>query len=100
MCVDVYRMYRELVHALGEIGFSGDEFKSMHSIIAAILTMGNISFDAVYGDVDPANISSRPEVLRYGIPLAPTSPLSPLSPSQQRITVMSPPSQRKCPPRW
>ena len=59
-------MYRELVHALNEVGFSGDEFKGIHAILAGILHLGNITYDAVYGDVDPANISSKPEVMKFG----------------------------------
>jgi myosin heavy subunit len=59
-------MYRELVQALNEVGFSGEEFKGIHSILAGILYLGNLTYDAVYGDVDPASVSSPPEVMRFG----------------------------------
>lgn len=57
------RMYAELVEALNEVGFSGEEQRGVHETLAAILHTGNLSFDAVYSDTDPANISSRPQVV-------------------------------------
>ena len=35
--VMLHRNYKELVHALNEVGFSGEEFRGIHSILSAIL---------------------------------------------------------------
>jgi myosin-3 len=57
-------MYTELAQALNEVGFSGDEQAGIHETLALILFLGNLSFDAVYSDVDPAQISSPPAVIQ------------------------------------
>jgi myosin heavy subunit len=46
--------YAELQAALDVVGFSGDEQENLHRVIAALLRMGNVTYDAVYGDRDPA----------------------------------------------
>ena len=41
-----------------------DEQQGIHETLAMILFLGNLSFDAVYSDVDPAQISSPPAMLK------------------------------------
>eukprot|EP00039_Didymoeca_costata_P012454 m.179999 g.179999 ORF g.179999 m.179999 type:complete len:953 (+) comp15487_c1_seq1:243-3101(+) len=56
-------MYQELAEALNVVSFSGDEIENIHAVLAGLLQFGNLLYDAVYGDRDPAQISSGPEVL-------------------------------------
>ena len=56
-------MYRELVRALTEVGFSDQEQTLVHEVIAGVLHLSNVSFDAVYSDSDPAQISSPQDTL-------------------------------------
>ena len=43
-----------------------DELQNIHQILATVLHLGNISFDAVYSDTDPAEMSSPPALLERG----------------------------------
>ena len=58
-------MYQELVKALNDVGFSGDEVANIHASLASVLHLGNVTFRAA-GDGDPANVSSPPAVLAKG----------------------------------
>jgi hypothetical protein len=39
---------------------------NIHQILATVLHLGNICFDAVYSDTDPAEMSSPPAILERG----------------------------------
>eukprot|EP00051_Salpingoeca_urceolata_P023875 m.411732 g.411732 ORF g.411732 m.411732 type:complete len:1663 (-) comp20165_c1_seq2:63-5051(-) len=56
--------YKEVEKALVDVGFAPDEEINLRKVLACILHLGNISYDAVYSDLDPAQMSSDPSVLR------------------------------------
>ena len=56
-------MYRELIKALTEVGFSSGEQDLIHRVLGGILHLSNVSFDAVYSDTDPAQISAARDTL-------------------------------------
>eukprot|EP00050_Salpingoeca_kvevrii_P001275 m.166316 g.166316 ORF g.166316 m.166316 type:complete len:1002 (-) comp10335_c1_seq28:207-3212(-) len=60
---DNQAMYSELINAIREVGFSMDEEQCIHKTLSAVLHLGCISYDAVYSDHDPAQMSSPPAVL-------------------------------------
>lgn len=43
-----------------------DELMNIHQILATVLHLGNVCFDAVYSDTDPAEMSSPPAILERG----------------------------------
>ena len=64
--VSFHRNFTAVLNALQDVGFSQMEMDGIYACLAAILHLGNVTFDAVYDDIDPATISSHPQVLKMG----------------------------------